>query len=117
MAYGTNDWSQGLATSVIAVNAAAHLAAVRARYPAVPLVLVTPFWRQDCGQPRPGGTFAAACDAIANAGAGTATLVVDGRRLAPHDPFRLADGVHPDEAGMAAIALGLFDQLRTAGLA
>lgn len=117
VAYGTNDWAQGVTAAALGASARAYLAVLRSAMGSTPIALITPIWRSDHERDR-GCSFTATRAAIAEAGSEIAGVtVIDGWPLVPQDRGMVPDGVHPDETGMTHYARGVHAVLRDAGLA
>ena len=120
ISYGTNCWTR-TPSSAAAFRAGleAFLDVVRQGHPATPLLAVSPVLRPDAEQvPNRLGTTLSELRASfeecveSRIAAGDAALVsISGAALVA--PERLPDGIHPDDAGHAAIAAQLGPQLRS----
>ncbi len=110
VAFGTNCWSMiAFSEDLLEATVGAFVATVRTGHPRTPLVLVSPIVRPDAeDQPnRVGATQAGLRAAYERAAlrlgaADPAVTLVPGRELVT--AAQLADGIHPDDAGHAALA-------------
>jgi lysophospholipase L1-like esterase len=115
VAYGCNDWHQGLDPAVAARD---YLAALRAAYPAVPTVVLEPIWwegkdNDDTPHPDTGYSYRdyrRRLAAVVAAFPGVATLPM--AYLLPPGPAFLPDAVHPSTAGHTVYGLNLARLLR-----
>jgi lysophospholipase L1-like esterase len=110
IAFGTNCWGMiAFSADLLEATVRAFVATVRAGHPRVPIVLVSPIVRRDAETTpnRLGTTLAelrAAYEraALSLGAADAAITLVRGRELVDAD--QLADGIHPDDSGHAALA-------------
>lgn len=115
VAYGTNDWAAGCTTHDVREALAQFVARLRGIYPPpTPVAVISPVWRQDWREPKPGGDLASFAEAILETAAASDDAVrpIDGFRLVPHDAVYFADGAHPNELGFMHYALNLWRQLQ-----
>lgn len=117
VAYGTNDWSRGIGEAEIRTNAAAYAGRIRELFPAAPITVVSPLWRDTGGAPKGGGlTLDAFGRVIREAVADLpGTTVVDGYDLVPPDARYFVDGIHPNELGFMHFAVNLHRRLPLPG--
>lgn len=112
VAYGTNDWSRGLAPAAVAETCAAVLQRVREAHHQARIIVITPLWRADEAAPPAGraplGEVRAAIARVARAQGCT---VVDGALLVPALTGLYEDGVHPNDQGFAAMLGALRAEL------
>jgi lysophospholipase L1-like esterase len=110
LAFGTNCWGMiAFSEDLLEATVRAFVASVRAGHPRTPIVLVSPIVRPDAEATpnRLGATLAglrAAYEraALSLGAADLAITLVRGRELVAAG--QLADGIHPDDAGHAALA-------------
>jgi lysophospholipase L1-like esterase len=110
VAFGTNCWGMiAFSEELLEATVRAFVASVRAGHPRTPIVAVSPIVRPDAETTpnRLGATLArlrAAYErAVLGLGAADAGItLVPGREIVAAD--QLADGIHPDDAGHAALA-------------
>ena len=110
LAFGTNCWGMiAFSEDLVEATVRAFVASVRACHPRTPIVLVSPIVRPDAEATpnRLGATLAglrAAYEraALSLGAADAATTLVHGRELVAAG--QLADGIHPDDDGHAALA-------------
>jgi lysophospholipase L1-like esterase len=110
VAFGTNCWGMiAFTEELLEATVRAFLASVRAGHPRTPIVVVSPIVRPDAeaAPNRVGATLSglrAAYEraALSVAAADGSVTLVRGRRLVT--AAQLADGIHPDDAGHAALA-------------
>jgi lysophospholipase L1-like esterase len=110
LAFGTNCWGMiAFSEDLVEATVRAFVASVRAGHPRTPIVLVSPIVRPDAEATpnRLGATLAglrAAYEraALSLGAADAAITLVHGRELVAAGQF--ADGIHPDDAGHAALA-------------
>ena len=110
VAFGTNCWGMiAFSEDLLEATVRAFVATVRAGHPHAPVVLVSPIVRPDAETTpnRLGATLAglrAAYEraALSLGAADPSITLVRGRELVGAD--QLADGIHPDDAGHAALA-------------
>jgi lysophospholipase L1-like esterase len=110
VAFGTNCWGMiAFSEDLLEATVRAFVASVRAGHPRTPIVLVSPIVRPDAEATpnRLGATLAglrAAYEraALSLGAADAAITLVPGRELVTAG--QLADGIHPDDAGHAALA-------------
>jgi lysophospholipase L1-like esterase len=110
VAFGTNCWGMiAFSEELLEATVRAFVASVRAGHPRTPIVVVSPIVRPDSETTpnRLGATLAglrAAYErAVLGLGAADAGVtLVPGREIVA--PGQLADGIHPDDAGHAALA-------------
>jgi lysophospholipase L1-like esterase len=115
-AFGCNDWNGGKPLAQFAADTAAFLETLFAARPGLPLGLITPFPAVgDRGERN-----AAAVDLEAyrdvvrrQAAAHPSVRLIEGPSLIPAEAAFFADGIHPNDAGMAVIAERLAPHLRT----
>lgn len=112
VAYGTNDWS-GQSREVTEENCKAFFSALRANYPQVPIMAITPIWRADWQADKAFGLFPEVGKMIRRVAAAVGgVLVIEGFDLVPHDTAYYADGrLHPNDAGFAKYADRLREQI------
>ena len=109
---GTNDFTHWDSFGAFYENCTAYLDKVRALYPNVPTVVITPIIRLDNAR-RPIGTFAEVRKTIADEAKKRGVFVVDGFSLFPADEsFFAGDGVHPNDLGFNEFSLALIPQLQ-----
>lgn len=109
---GTNDFTHWDSFGTFYENCTAYLDKVRALYPGVPTVMITPIIRLDNAR-RPIGTFAEVRKTIADEAKKRGMFVVDGFSLFPADEaFFAGDGVHPNDAGFNELSLALIPRLK-----
>jgi lysophospholipase L1-like esterase len=109
VAYGVNDWSRGGPAgadhaAAIGARAADGLARLRPRIGAARLAVLTPLGCAFAHETRHGCDLAAVRAAIAAAARAAGAQVIDGATILPAEPWWTADGLHPNDAGMALIA-------------
>lgn len=127
VAFGTNCWGMiAFSEDLLEATVGAFVATVRAGHPRTPIILVSPIVRPDA-EARPnrlGATLAGLRAAYERAAlrlgdADPALTLVRGGDLVA--PGQLADGIHPDDAGHAALAAAVGgavgDRLQLAGSA
>jgi lysophospholipase L1-like esterase len=110
LAFGTNCWGMiAFSEDLLEATVRAFVATVRAGHPRTPVILVSPVVRPDAETTpnRLGATLAGLRAAYERAalslGASDPSItLVRGRELVEAD--QLADGIHPDDAGHAALA-------------
>jgi lysophospholipase L1-like esterase len=110
LAFGTNCWGMiAFSEDLLEATVRAFVASVRAGHPRTPIVLVSPIVRPDAETTpnRLGATLAGLRAAYERAAlslgtADAAIMLVRGRELVAAG--QLADGIHPDDAGHAALA-------------
>ncbi|TQK43291.1 lysophospholipase L1-like esterase [Streptomyces sp. SLBN-118] len=121
LAFGTNCWT-GVPCSapLLYETVRAFLKLVRQGHPQIPLLVLSPVLRPQAEQTpnRLGATLAELRTAIERAVLDSAEATGDGQlALLPGrgliGPSRLADGVHPNDEGHAAMAAAVADVLRT----
>lgn len=106
---GTNEWQGGIAPKEYAKALRALLAGLRARQPAVPVVLISPLWVSPAWKPAkalyPLEEYRVALRSLVAELADPALLLVEGPGLIDHEE-RLFDPilVHPNDAGFAQMA-------------
>lgn len=112
VAYGTNDWA-GQSREVTEENCKAFFTALRANYPQVPIMALTPIWRADWQADKAFGLFSEAGEMIHRVvDAVGGVLVIEGFNLVPHDTAYYADGrLHPNDAGFTKYADRLRQQI------
>ena len=112
VAFGVNDYHQGRPLAEFREDCAKLLRLLRRRRSA-PVRLITPIpWLQDPGRNSNGDTlddFRHTLHEVATAYDGV--TVVDGRKLVPAEEACFADGLHPNDQGMACFAKNLLRQL------
>ncbi|MBO9607738.1 MAG: SGNH/GDSL hydrolase family protein [Paenibacillaceae bacterium] len=109
IAYGINDWAKDKPAATIAANARGLLERLTARYPGVPVLLVTPIWYSKSGDVKAAGTVADVRAAITDAAGGFAQVrVVDGLGVVPPFEYLYADGLHPTDEGFGHYAADLY---------
>jgi lysophospholipase L1-like esterase len=112
IAYGTNDWQRDVPGDVLAGNVDAYLARVRARWPGVPVSVITPLWREGgTTQRKAAGTLDDVRALIASRAAAAGNAVIDGYDLLPPQSCWFSDGVHPNDGGFCRLALALSARL------
>ena len=109
VAYGTNDWTSGLAGAELNDRAVAYGRRLAARWPTARRCLVTPIWRYDAQRTLPAGTLRDCGRRLA------AAWSEAGCGRVPHEPSLLPDGIHPDDGGFGCYTLHLLSQLRRLG--
>lgn len=109
IAYGTNDWNGNKTVVDIQKNVRDYLEAVTARYPSIPVYVLSPIWRVIGNEARNGGTLWDFSRVILEtANAFTNVMCVDGLTLMPHQEHLLPDGTHPNDEGFLHYALNLY---------
>ena len=110
IAYGTNDWSHNPSHSHFAGVCNGHLAALRDRYPRVPILMILPIWRADYTlTTKKVGSFEEACRVMTEAAERFGVFTVDGFALVPHVKGVMEDDrLHPDTLGFQFYAEGLL---------
>lgn len=110
IAYGTNDWSHNPSHSHFAGVCNGHLAALRDRYPRVPILMILPIWRADYTlTTKKVGSFEEARRVMIEAAERFDVFTVDGFDLVPHVKGVMADDrLHPDTFGFQFYAEGLL---------
>lgn len=116
VAYGTNDWADRPSLDQTREQMTLFFRRLNQLYPDVPTVVLSPIWRADLNESKPGGTFASISRLILDiAGAYPQVRLFDGLRLSPHSTAFYADGfLHPNIAGFSYLALRLFREIRKA---
>jgi lysophospholipase L1-like esterase len=110
IAFGTNCWGMiAFSEDLLEATVRAFVATVRAGHPRTPVVLVSPVVRPDAettpnrlGETLSGLRAAYERAALSLGAADPSTTLVRGRELVTAG--QLADGIHPDDAGHAALA-------------
>ncbi|MEV6396607.1 GDSL-type esterase/lipase family protein [Streptomyces sp. NPDC051907] len=121
LAFGTNCWSRTpCSASLLYETTRAFVELVRQGHPRTPILLVSPLLRPDAEQTpnRLGATLAelrtameeAARDHVAHGPGDPRLTLLPGRDLVRAD--QLADGLHPDDEGHAALAAAVVAELR-----
>ncbi len=112
VAYGTNDWNRDLSLDDIRANVTAYVSQLRAMYPQVPIVVMTPLYRPDYAEAKYGRDLLAWSHAIAEAARVFPHVrVVDGFTLVPHHAENYRNPVHPNELGFMHYALNLYREI------
>ncbi|HAA77858.1 TPA: hypothetical protein DCE37_22360 [Candidatus Latescibacteria bacterium] len=109
IAYGTNDWSRDLTRTQVADVAKAYLDRLtRTVARDAQIYLLTPLWRTNADEVKPGGNLIVFSGAIAEAaGSVSGVSVIDGTTLVPHREDLFVDGLHPNDEGFLHYAVGL----------
>ena len=114
VAYGTNDWGKRTAEEY-RENCRLFYTRLSALYPDAKIFAVTPLWRADAGKVTKFGapawelhdTIAACAEGLPN------VTVIRGWNFVPHVKEFFADFyLHPNDAGFAAYAEGLYSQMQ-----
>lgn len=119
VAYGTNDWNSNIRTQgEIADCCRQFCENLRRNYPNVPIILITPIWRNDLYNQRLAGDFNAIHEALKNAVMDIENvLVICGRNLVPEDETCFADrNLHPNSKGFKHYSENLINKLKKIGL-
>jgi len=112
VAYGTNEWAEGWTASKVRQVLAAFLERLGELVPCgVPVVVISPIWRTDAEDERPGGRLASFAGEIEAAAADLGAFPVAGLRLVPHVDSYFDDGAHPTEEGHVLFARNLICHL------
>ena len=115
VAYGTNEWAEGWTVPEMRQALAASLARLGELVPCgVPVVVISPIWRTDADEERPGGRLASFAGEIEAAAADLGAVPVAGLRLVPHVDSYFDDGAHPTEEGHVSFARNLIRHLSSA---
>lgn len=110
VAYGTNDWRHAKCEKFLS-SCKGFFENIRANYPNVKIVAITPLWRvdinneQEFGRPLSfvGEYIKRIAESVPN------MVVIDGINLIPHNPkYFQTDGVHPIDAGFELFAKNLI---------
>ena len=114
VAYGTNDWHSGKTLSEINSDVVAFYRRLNAVFPAVPIVVLTPIWREDLEIKQPCGTFADLTGVIRQVASAYAQVrLVDGLSVSPHCAALYSDGwLHPNIGGFSYLAPRLYRAIK-----
>lgn len=110
VAYGVNDWVQGLGADEIQVRASAYVARVRDIFSRAAICVISPLWCHIAAESKGDGLDLAAFSKIIRETVVSTpgVHVVDGFSLVPHHPFYFVDGLHPNELGFMHCAVNLY---------
>lgn len=112
IAYGTNDWKRKSREQFIA-DADAFMDRIASCYKGVPVLALTPVWRNDCDTAAAGvGTFAKCAELVSESAAAHGFTVLDCFGALPHDESFFTDGLHPREEGFAYYASAVEPELK-----
>ncbi len=114
VAYGTNDWG-GHTRSALTENARRFFCRLRQLYPKTKIYAISPIYRIDGEEEM---AFAAPCyevdSAIRDACIGLDISVINAWRFVPALPEFFWDRqLHPNDAGFAEYAMGIYQQIRS----
>lgn len=115
IAYGANDFNHNIPAKTFAANTHRLVAALTARNPDAPIVLITPLiWLDNENKPNEvGETMDDLRRSLTPIGEAFAKVrLVDGASLVPGNDAMLPDKVHPSDAGFAAYATNLLSHLQ-----
>ena len=114
VAYGTNDWHSGKVLDEIKTSIQLFYRRLNEVFPDVPVVVLTPIWREDLETAQPCGTFADLIDAICQvASAYPQVHLVDGLAVSPHYAALYSDGwLHPNIGGFSYLAPRLYRAIK-----
>ncbi len=112
VAYGVNDWYQGLFLKEIEAAVCAYLKKLKQIFPQAFLVVITPLWTVLENQVKNAGTLQSVRDLLMEKTQAAGCLPVSGLTLVPHDPFYFVDGLHPNETGHLLYGLNLYRHLK-----
>lgn len=116
VAYGTNDWRRHPRTQFEA-DAGAYMDKLCGIWPDVPVRMITPIWRADCGQPEyEDFPFADAHKILCEIAARHANAaLIDGAELFPQIHHLMEDGrLHPNDLGFTIYGERLLAKLSMA---
>jgi lysophospholipase L1-like esterase len=118
VAYGTNDWYAGKGLRQTEADVREYLAKLRSIWPAerTKVVVISPIWRV-CGLEKKNEADLLECSRVIleTARQCADVMTIDGLTLVPNQPWYLADGTHPDDAGFLHYALNLYGALMRNG--
>ncbi len=114
VAFGCNDWNGGKSVATYEDDTKRLLDTLFAGHPGLPTALLTPFpavW--DKGEQNKDGVWLESFRDVLRkiAPAYPSVHLLEGPSLIPADPGAFVDGIHPNNAGMAALARNLAPEL------
>ncbi len=114
VAYGTNDWSRCRSISQFRLFCAEYLTGLSALYPHAKIYVLTPIWRSDRAEVKPGGAFEELASSIRRIVSDFPSMrVIEGLELVPHIPALYPDAkVHPGDEGLLHYSLNLARRIR-----
>lgn len=110
VAYGVNDWMEGLREAEVQAHASTYVARLQDVFPSASICVISPLWCHIADQIKEGGLDLAAFGKVIREAFGSTSgvHVVDGFSLVPHHGFYFVDGVHPNELGFMHYAVNLY---------
>ncbi|MDD7985064.1 GDSL-type esterase/lipase family protein [Lentisphaera marina] len=111
--YGNNDFNTGRTHEDVFKDARDHMEAVRATFPDVPIVLVSPIWRS-FEDKKDYAKFVDFGSKLRQSFIGFPGMtVIDGQKMVSHREDRYEDGVHPNDVGFAEFAINLYKEIKS----
>ena len=100
VSYGSNDWNK-CTKETLANNCKEFLRNLNNNYPNAKIFVITPIWRKDMYESRPGGDFLSVHETVENGAAEFGNIsVIRGFDFVPHDETLFADlSLHPHDKG------------------
>ena len=114
IAYGTNDWFSMPSAEDIHQNIHDYYERLNQAFPGRPMVAISPIWRADMDEIRPGGKFEDIRKIIEEETSDWPNVsVIEGLTVSPHDGAFFGDEyLHPNDEGFAWIAEKLIPLLK-----
>jgi len=113
IAYGTNDWFSMPSAEDIRQNIHDYYERLNLAFPNVPTIVISPIWRADMDEMRPGGEFTGIRKMIEEETSDWPNMsVIDGLTVSPHDSAYFGDEyLHPNDEGFTWMAEKLIPLL------
>jgi len=113
VAYGTNDWAN-VEKELIIENCKGFYENLSVNYPNIKIFAITPIWRKEMYEEKPGGKFEEIEDIIRNCTKELKNVtVVSGFDFVPQDEKYYADlRLHPNDDGFQLYAENLYNKIK-----
>lgn len=115
VAYGTNDWYNGLSLGDVSKKTKAFFQRLHKLFADTPVFVITPIWRDDADAETGTGSFSGVIRMIGDIAGKYANMhLVDGLAISPHNPACYSDGyLHPNTAGFSYMAPRIYKEICT----
>lgn len=114
VAYGTNDWSDGISKELFERKTDDFFAALTQNYPNSKIFAIAPIWRADFLEYRPFGKFEGLKECLEKLSKKhTNVILIDGFDFVPHDCNLFSDkSLHPNDEGFTYYANTLTEKIK-----
>ena len=114
VAYGTNDWSEGITKDALEIKIYGFFGALSRNYPSAKIFAIAPIWRADYKDYRAFGDFLEIKECFFRVTEKYSNItVINGFDFVPHDSSLFSDKyLHPNDEGFSYYASRLTDEIK-----